>query len=156
MEFQVIYLVIFLLFSVTDSFEWFYMEKFFTRMSSQCWSSSRLLHFPYYILMTFLMILSVILRSMLMILLSIPSVIQHLICSNNLNWLLNLNLIYEKLFSARKTQLVSIDQSNNNSSIDVKMDGSVLEENSSFKMLGSFSSQLDWGSYIISIAKTAS
>ena len=37
------------------------------------------------------------------------------------------------------------------------MDGNVLEEKSSFKMLGlSFSSQLDWGSYIISIAKTAS
>ena len=37
------------------------------------------------------------------------------------------------------------------------MDGSVLEENSSFKMLGlNFFSKLDWGSYIISIAKTAS
>ena len=37
------------------------------------------------------------------------------------------------------------------------MDGSVLEEKSSFKMLGlAFSSKLDWGSYIISIAKTAS
>ena len=37
------------------------------------------------------------------------------------------------------------------------MYGSVLEENSSFKMLGlTFSSKLDWGSYIISIAKTAS
>ena len=37
------------------------------------------------------------------------------------------------------------------------MDGSVLEEKSSFKMLGlSFSSELDWGSYIISIAKTVS
>ena len=36
------------------------------------------------------------------------------------------------------------------------MDGSVLEEKSSFKMLGlNFSSKLDWGSYIISIAKTA-
>ena len=36
------------------------------------------------------------------------------------------------------------------------MDGSVLEEKSSFKMLGlTFSSKLDWGSYIISIAKTA-
>ena len=36
------------------------------------------------------------------------------------------------------------------------MDGSVLEEKS-FKMLGlTFSSKLDWGSYIISIAKTAS
>ena len=37
------------------------------------------------------------------------------------------------------------------------MDGSVLEEKSSFKMLGfSFFSKLDCGSYIISIAKTAS
>ena len=60
-------------------------------------------------------------------------------------------------FSAGKTQLVSFDRSNNNGSIDVKMDGSVLEEKSSFKMLGlTFSSKLDWGSYIISIAKTAS
>ena len=37
------------------------------------------------------------------------------------------------------------------------MDGSVHEEKSSFKMLElTFSSKLDWGSYIISIAKTAS
>ena len=37
------------------------------------------------------------------------------------------------------------------------MDGSVLEEKSSFKMLRlTFSSKLDWGSYIFSIAKTAS
>ena len=37
------------------------------------------------------------------------------------------------------------------------MDGSVLEEKSCFKMLWlAFSSKLDWGSYIISIAKTAS
>ena len=36
------------------------------------------------------------------------------------------------------------------------MEGSALEEKSSFKMLGlTFSSKLDWGSYIISIAKTA-
>ena len=35
------------------------------------------------------------------------------------------------------------------------MDGSVLEENSSFKVLGlTFSSKLDWSSYIISFAKT--
>ena len=60
-------------------------------------------------------------------------------------------------FNPGKTQLVSLDQSNNNGSIDVKMDGSVLEEKSSFKMLGlTFSSKLDWGSYIISNAKTAS
>ena len=37
------------------------------------------------------------------------------------------------------------------------MDGTVIEEKSSFKMLGlTFSSKLDWGSYINSIAKTTS
>ena len=38
-------------------------------------------------------------------------------------------------FSAGKTQLVWFDSSNNNDSIDVKMDGSVHEEKSSFKIL---------------------
>ena len=60
-------------------------------------------------------------------------------------------------FDAGKTQLVSFDWSNNSGSIDVKMGGSILEEKSSFKMLGlTFSSKLDWGSYMICIAKTAS
>ena len=41
--------------------------------------------------------------------------------------------------------------------IHVKMDGSVLEEKSSFKILRlPFSSKLDCGSYIISIVKTVS
>ena len=58
-------------------------------------------------------------------------------------------------FNAGKTQLVLFDWSNNTGSIDVKIDGSVLEEKSSFNMLGlTHSSKLDWGSYIISIAKT--
>ena len=95
------------------------------------------LHFSYYTSMAFLMMLSVILLSMLMILLSTLSVIRHLICGNNLNWLLNLNLIYKTLgwgrkwlvdFNAGKTQLVSFDWSNDAGAIDVKMDGSVLEE----------------------------
>ena len=39
----------------------------------------------------------------------------------------------------------------------MKMDGSVIEEKSSFKMLRlTFFSKLDWGSYIISTAKAAS
>ena len=60
-------------------------------------------------------------------------------------------------FNAEKIQLDLFDQSNRTGAIDVKMDGSVLEEKSFFKMLGlTFSSKLDWGSYIISIAKTAS
>ena len=59
-------------------------------------------------------------------------------------------------FSAGKTQLFLFDWSNNVGSIDVKIDGSVLEKKS-FKMLWlTFSSKLDLGSYVISIAKTAS
>ena len=51
-------------------------------------------------------------------------------------WLVDVN--------AGKTQLVSFDWSNDTGSIDVKMDGSGLEEKSSFKMLGlTFSSKLD-------------
>ena len=47
--------------------------------------------------------------------------------------------------------------SNNTAAIDAKINGSVLEEKSSFKMLGlTFSSNMDWGSYIISIAKVFS
>ena len=39
-------------------------------------------------------------------------------------------------FNAGKTQLVAFDQSNNTGAIDVKMDGSVLEVKSLFKILG--------------------
>ena len=60
-------------------------------------------------------------------------------------------------FNAEKTQLVSFNRSNNAGAIDVKMDGSVLEEKSFFKMVGlTFSSKLDRRFFIISIAKTAS
>ena len=59
--------------------------------------------------------------------------------------------------NAEKTQLVSFDQSNNTGAIDGKMDESVLQKKSSFKMLGlTFSSKLDWGSYIIPFAKKSS
>ena len=86
--------------------------------------------------------LSVILQSMLMVLLSILRVIKHLICGNTLNWLLKLNLIHETLwtggkkwlgdFNPGKTQLVSFDWCSNNGSIDVKKNGSVLEEKNIF------------------------
>ena len=59
-------------------------------------------------------------------------------------------------FQCCKTQLVSFDWSNNTGANDVNMDVSVLEEKSSFMMLGlTFSSKLDWDSYLISITKTA-
>ena len=67
------------------------------------------------------------------------------------------NLKMQVDFNAGKIELVLLDRSNNTGAIDVKMNGSVLEEKSSFKMLGlTFSPTLDWGSYIISIVKTAS
>ena len=50
------------------------------------------------------MMLSVLLPSMLMMIL-----LRHLICGNNLNGLLNLNLIYETLWAgARSGLLISI------------------------------------------------
>ena len=118
----------------------------------------KLQHFIYPRLLTELLL------SMLMTLLCILSVIRHLICGNNLNWLPNLNLICKKLWTGISCllismlgKLVSFDQSSNTGSIDVKMEGSVLEEKSSFRMLGlTFSSKLDWGSYIITILRTVS
>ena len=96
--------------------------------------------------------ISVILLSMLRILLYTLIVVKHLIFGNNYNWLLNFNLIYWGRkwivdFNARKTQLVSSGWSNNTVAIDVKMDGCLIEEKSSFKMLElNFSPKLDWGS----------
>ena len=75
-----------------------------------------------------------------------------------------MNLIYETLdwgrkwlvFNAGKTQLVLFDRSSNTGAVEVKIDGFVLEEKLSCKMLQlTFSSKLDWDSYIISIAKTS-
>ena len=64
-------------------------------------------------------------------------------------WLVDLN--------GGKTQVVLFDWYNNNGSIDMKVDASVLEEKPSFKMLVlTFSSKLDWGPYIFYIAKSAS
>ena len=60
-------------------------------------------------------------------------------------------------FNTGKAQLFLFDQSNDTASIDMKMEGSVLQEKPSSKMLGlTFSFKLDWASYIISIARTAS
>ena len=65
------------------------------------------LHISYYTLMTFLMMLSVILLSVLMILLSVLSVIRLRICGNKFKCLLNLNLIYETLWTGVKSGLFS-------------------------------------------------
>ena len=155
MGFQVRYLALFLLFSVIDGFEWFWMEslhKNIQLMLEFLNAPFLVQHFSCYTLMTFLMMLSVILLSMLMILLSILSVIRHLICGNNLNWLLNLSVIYETLWTGvRSGFLISVLKKLSwfcltgliTGSIDVKMDGSVLGEKSSFKMLA-WPSVLNW------------
>ena len=67
------------------------------------------LRFSYYTLMTFLMMLFGILLYMLMILLSILSLISHLTCGNNLNWLLNLILIYVTLEWSKKCLVVDFN-----------------------------------------------
>ena len=86
MEFQVRYMVLFLLFSVIDCFKWFWvgsLPKNIQLMLQFLKIQFLVLHFSYYTLMIFLTMLSVILLSMLMMLLSILSVIRHLICGNN-------------------------------------------------------------------------
>ena len=73
------------------------------------------LHFFCYLLKTFMMVLSVTFLSMLMILLSILSVIRHLISGNNLKWLRDTVDWGRKCLvdvNAQKTQLDSFDQSN--------------------------------------------
>ena len=101
MQFQDKYIALFLLFSVTDGFEWFWIGSLHKniQLALEFLKVSFVsLHFSCYILMTFLM-LSVILLSMLMILLSILNMIKHLICDNNCKWLLNLKLIYATLWT---------------------------------------------------------
>ena len=72
MEIQVRYLVSFLLFSVIDSFKWFWMGSIHKNIQLMLEFLSvpfLVLHFSCYTLMTFLMMISVILLSMLMMLL---------------------------------------------------------------------------------------
>ena len=116
------------------------------------------LHFSHYKLMTLLMMLSLILLYMLMLLLpkcdQACDLWQQVESASEIESDLGDTVNWGKKwlvdFNARKTQLVLFDCSNNNTSIDVKMDGSVLEEKSSFKMLGlTFSSKLGSSSYII-------
>ena len=60
-------------------------------------------------------------------------------------------------FNTGKTQLVLFEQFSSSGAVDVKMNGSNLDEKASFMMLGlSFSSSLDFSLYIISTDKTAS
>ena len=85
-EFQVRYLALFCLFWVIHGFAWYWMgslQKNILLMLEFLKAPFLVLQFSYYTLMNFLMMLSVILLSMLMVLLSTLSEIRHLICGNN-------------------------------------------------------------------------
>ena len=111
-------------------------------------------------LIMLLMMLSVILLSMLVILLftlhsllfwfvatatifQIKSDLQDLV-NWDIKWLVYFNVEWINLFR----------RSFGSSATDIKLNGSVHDKKSCFKMLGfSFSSKLDWGSYIASISE---
>ena len=106
MEFQVRSLASFHLFSVVDGFEWFWIgsrDKNIQLILEFFKALFLVLHFSYYTLMTFPVMISVMLLSMLMILLSALSVMGHLICGNNYSWLLNLNVIYKTLWTGARS-----------------------------------------------------
>ena len=108
MEFQGEYFALHCLFSVIGAFKCFYIESICMNtllMLVFLKAPFLVLHFSYHILMIFLMMPSVILLSVLKILISTRSVIQF----------------------------ASVHWSYNSGTIDVKMDGSVLEEKSSLK-----------------------
>ena len=116
--------------------------------------------------MTFLMMLSVMLLSMLMMLSSTLNMSRPLICTklklpselaSDLRDTLDLGIKRIVVFNAEETELFSLDWSSNSDAIDVKMNWSVLEYKLFFKTLGLFfSSKFEWRFHIASVTKTAS
>ena len=83
---QIFCLFLFSYFSVIGDFGWFWMrnlDKNIQLMLEFLNGAFLVLYVSYYTLMTFLMMLSAVLLSMLMILLSTLNVIKHLISGNN-------------------------------------------------------------------------
>ena len=151
---QVRYLPLFLLFSVIDVFKWFSIGSLRKNIQLKLEflkGPFLVLHFFYSILITFLMVLSVILLSILMILLysncdQVSDLLQHLELASELESGLQDTMDWGRKwlvdFNSGKTHLVSFDRSNNFDAINVKINGSVLEEKLSFNMLGlTFSSK---------------
>ena len=86
MVFQVRYLTLFFLLSVVDGFRCFWMGSLHKNIQLKLLffkGPFLVLHFSHYTLMTFLIMLSVILLSMLMMVLFTLNVIRHLICRNS-------------------------------------------------------------------------
>ena len=108
---------------------------------------------PFFPIMVSAMLLS------LWIILSILGVMGRPICGNSQSWRLSLNITYETCWNGvRSSLLISMLEKLDRITvaIDMKMDGSVLDVKSSLKMVVlSFFSEMDWGTYIVSITKTA-
>ena len=121
------------------------------------------LHFSYYTLMTFLLMLSADDITLYSTCDQTSDLWQHLELVSELESDLHDTVDWSRKwfvdFNNGKTQLVLFEWSNNTGAIDKKMEGfswGFSWANLSFKMLGlTFSSKLDYGCYIISIAKTA-
>ena len=137
MEFQVRYLALFLLFSVIDGSEWFWMgslHKNIQLMLEIIKAPFLVLNLSYYTLMTFLM-MSVILLSLLIYAICLlnskcgqaSDFWKQLELSSEPETDLQDTVDWSKKwlvdFSAGKTQLALLGRSNNTGSIDVKMDG---------------------------------
>ena len=107
-EFWVRYSPLCCLFPVIDRSRWFQMRRTSQELVKTGVHQGSILGSILFLLyiMTFLVILSVILLSMLMILLFNLSMIRHLICGNNWNYLLNLNLMYEAQWTGARSGLL--------------------------------------------------
>ena len=135
-EFQVRYLVLLLLFSVINGMEWFCMESLHknTGLFNAGVPYGSILGHTLFLL--YINDISDFAICDITMYADHITILRHLICGNNLNWLLNLNLIYDTpwtwvrsgLLISILVKLVLFDRSNNNGSIDVKMDWSVPEE----------------------------
>ena len=146
MEFQVRYLVLFHLFSVTGCFRWFWvgsLHKNIQLMLKFLKAPFLALTFSYYTLyLPDDVICNIAIYADDTTLFSkcdqASDLWQQLELASELESDLQDTVDYGKKwlahFNARKTQLL-FDQSNNTGATDVKIDGSVLEEQSSFKML---------------------
>ena len=92
MEIQIGWLALFYLFSVLGSLEWLWMEILCKNIWLMLLLSKALflfLRFPYYALMTFLMMLSVNVEIYASDTTLYSKCVKHLICGNSYTWLLN-------------------------------------------------------------------
>ena len=155
MEFWVRYLALFCLFSIIDGFGWFWIGSLFKNiqlMLELFKAPFLVLHFSYYNDLADNVICN------------LPSGILSVATTRVgcLSWIWSLRhceLGQEMIccFQSWENSTCLLDRSKNTGPIDGRMERSVFEKKSSLKMLEMpFSSKLDWGFKIISIAKTAS